>query len=67
MVPLLTGEESLRRLFAALTEHTFQVELGVVDPGLSDYLVDMLVRFTRTPDIYRHRDAEGLPESCRHR
>ena len=59
MVPLLTGEESLRRLFAALTEHTFQVELGVVDPGLSDYLVDMLVRFTRTPDIYRHRDAEG--------
>lgn len=59
MVPLLTGEESLRRLFAALTEHTFQVELGVVDPALSDYLVDMLVRFTRTPELYRHRDAEG--------
>lgn len=59
MVSLLTGEDSLRRLFAALTEHTFQVELGVVDPALSDYLVDLLVRFTRTPDIYRHRDAEG--------
>lgn len=59
MVPLLTGQESLRHLFAALAEHTFQVKLGVADPGLSDYLVDLLVRFTRAPDIYRHRDAEG--------
>ena len=59
MVPLLTGEDSLRRLFAALTEHTFQVELGVVDPALSDYLVDMLVRFTNSSEIYRHRSVEG--------
>ncbi|MFP6764929.1 MAG: hypothetical protein VB858_14985 [Planctomycetaceae bacterium] len=59
MLPLLTGEDSLRRLFAALTEHTFQVDLGVADPALSDYLVDMLIRFTRTPNIYPHRDAEG--------
>lgn len=59
MIPLLTGEESLRRLFAALTEHAFQVELGVADPELSDYLVDMLVRFTGSAEIYRHRNAEG--------
>lgn len=59
MVPLLAGEDSLRRLFAALTEHTFHVELGVVDPALSDYLVDLLVRFTRSSEIYRHRSAEG--------
>ena len=59
MIPLMTGEVALRRLFSALTEHAFQVELGVADPPLTDYLVDMLVRFTRSADIFRFRDAEG--------
>ena len=59
MIPLLTGEEALRRLFSAHTEQTFQVELGVADPPLTDYLVNMLIRFTRSADIYRFRDAEG--------
>lgn len=59
MIPLVTGEDALRRLFAALTEHTFQVELGVADPTLTDYLTDMLVRFTRAETIYRFRDQEG--------
>ncbi len=48
MIPLMTGEEALRRLFAALTEQTFQVELGVADPPLMDYLTDLLVRFARS-------------------
>lgn len=59
MIPLVTGEEALRRLFSALTEHTFQVEMGVADPPLTDYLVDMLVRFTRSEAMFRHRDTEG--------
>ena len=59
MIPLVTSEDSLRRLFSALTEHTFQVDLGVADPVLTDYLVEMLIRFTRSAEMYRFRDVEG--------
>ena len=59
MIPLVTGEDALRRLFAALAEHTFQVELGVADPPLTDYLVELLVRFTRSDTIFSYRDTEG--------
>jgi hypothetical protein len=59
MQAVLTGSEALKRLFAALTEHAFQVELGVADPRLVDYVSDLLVRFTRTDVIYRVRNAEG--------
>lgn len=59
MIPLVTGEDALRRMFAALTEHTFQVDLGVADPALTDYLVEMLVRFTRGDAVYKYRDNEG--------
>ena len=59
MIPLMTGEEALRRLFAALTEQTFQVELGVADPPLMDYLTDLLVRFARSEALTGFRDAEG--------
>ncbi len=56
---VLKGSESLRRLFAALTEQTFQVELGVVDPKMTDYLVELLVRFVKMDTVYRIRDTRG--------
>ena len=59
MKAVLTGEESLRRLFAAMTEQTFTVQLGVADPALIDYLVDLLVRFVRMDTIFRVRDTLG--------
>jgi hypothetical protein len=59
MIPLMTGEDALRRLFAALTEQTFQIELGVADPPLLDYLANLLVRFARSEAITGYRDAEG--------
>ena len=59
MVQVLTGGESLRRLFAALTENTFQAELGVADPNLTDYLSGLLVRFVRLDAIFRIRDTVG--------
>lgn len=59
MIPLVTGENALRRLFSALAEQTFQVDLGIADPALTDYLVEMLVRFTRSEEMYRFRDVEG--------
>lgn len=59
MAPVLSSAEQLKRLFAALTEQTFQVEYGVADPPLIDYLADMLVRFVRLDAIFRVRDVIG--------
>jgi hypothetical protein len=52
-------EHPLRRLFAGLTEHTFQSALGVADPGLTDYLSLLLSRFLHVDAIYRLRDGLG--------
>ncbi len=59
MKPVLADAESLRRLFSAVVETTFQVELGVADTQLTDYLVEMLMRFVKTDAIYRVRDTTG--------
>ena len=61
MASILRGEDSLRRLFASLTESTFCVELGVADPALIDYLVELLLRFIRVDAIHHIRNSEGLP------
>ena len=59
MAPVLSSADHLKRLFAALTEQTFQVEYGVADPPLIDYLADMLVRFVRFDAIFKVRDVVG--------
>ena len=59
MAVVLTGREELRRMFAATVENTFHTELGVVDPRLIDYIVQLLVRFIRIDAMFRIRDAEG--------
>jgi hypothetical protein len=59
MVAFIQGEDSLRRMFCAYIEHTFQVELGIADPPLTDYLTDMLLRFVHTDLIYRVRNPRG--------
>jgi len=59
MAPVLSSADQLKRLFTALTEQTFQVEYGVADPPLIDYLSEMLVRFVRLDAIFRVRDVMG--------
>lgn len=59
MVAVVKGPEALRQLFAALTEHTFQVDLGIADTKLTDYLTDMLLRFIRVEAIFRVRNVLG--------
>ena len=59
MAPVVSGTEQLRRLFSAVTEQTFQVELGVADPALTDYLAELLVRFVRMESLFRVRDTLG--------
>ncbi len=59
MAPVLSGHKALRNLFAALTEQTFQVELGVADTAMTDYLADLLVRFIRSEELFRVRNTQG--------
>ena len=59
MKPVLASAESLRDLFFAMIESTFQAELGVADPHLTDYLAEMLIRFVKTDAIFRVRDTSG--------
>ncbi len=59
MKPVVADADALRRLFAATTEQTFEVQLGVADPPLIDYLVNLLVRFVRMDAIFSIRDTVG--------
>lgn len=59
MPHVLTGKDQLRNLFAALTEQTFQIDYGVADPPLIDYLADLLVRFSRLDVVFKVRDLVG--------
>jgi hypothetical protein len=59
MIPVIRTGDALKQLFAALAEHTFEVDLGIADPPLIDYLSEMLVRFSRVDTLYRVRDARG--------
>ena len=49
----------LRRLFAGLTEQTFQATIGLADPLLIDYLSMLLSRFVHIDAHHRLRDAQG--------
>lgn len=53
--------EPLRRFFSGISEQTFQVQLGVADPQLIDYISDLLVRFVRSDAVYRIRSLTGQP------
>ena len=50
---------SLRELFSGSAENTFQVQLGVADPPLIDYLSELLVRFIRQDSLFRVRNPKG--------
>jgi hypothetical protein len=52
-------DHPLRRLFAGVTETTFQSQLGVADTRLTDYLSALLSRFVHVDVIHRLRDAAG--------
>jgi hypothetical protein len=54
-------EHPLRRLFAGLTEHTFNATLGVADPPLTDYLSSLLSRFVHINAIFRLKNTQGKP------
>ena len=59
MVAVVNKPEALRDMFAAITEQTFQVDLGIADTRLTDYLTDLLLRFVRLDVIHRFRNTLG--------
>lgn len=59
MTPVVTSDQQLRNLFSGLAEQIFQVEYGIADPPLIDYLSNMLVRFIRMDAVYSIRNEVG--------
>ncbi|MEM1062064.1 MAG: hypothetical protein AAF532_12625 [Planctomycetota bacterium] len=53
--------DTLGRMFAGAVEQTFQTELGVADPPLTDYLATLLMRFVRSEAVFQLRDPHGRP------
>ena len=51
----------LRRLFGALVERTFLQTLGVYEPGVTDYLADVLTDFAHMKHVYKVKDLQGRP------
>lgn len=52
-------EHPLRRMFAGVTEQTFQARFGVADPQLIDYLSALLSRFVHSDAIHALRKSNG--------
>jgi len=53
------NQAEMERFFSALTENAFVIRLGVADPPLIDYLVNLMLRFVRCDALFRLRDLEG--------
>ncbi len=51
----------LRRLFGALVERTFLQTLGVHEPGVADYLADVLTDFAHMGRVHKVKDLQGRP------
>ncbi len=55
MTPLLEPRHPLRKLFGGLVEQVFNVDIGICDPPLTDYLGELLADFVHVDRIYRLR------------
>ena len=52
-------DHPLRHLFAGMVEHAFCTQVGMCDPGLTDYLADLLVNFTHVDRLKAISNARG--------
>lgn len=55
----IRNDHPLRRLFSGLIEHAFCAEVGLCDPALTQYLVDLLVDFTHVERFSEINRAQG--------
>ena len=59
MTRVVSESHPLHRMFRGLTEYTFQVELGIGDPGLVGYVAGLLARFVPSQAHWKLRDGQG--------
>ncbi len=52
MNPQLQPGHPLRKLFSGLVEQVFNVEIGICDPAVTDYLEELLAGFVHVDRIY---------------
>lgn len=55
----LSADHPLRRMFAGLTEQTFNCTLGLADPPLTDYLTELLSRFVHLDSVFHLHNTQG--------
>jgi len=55
------ADHPLRKLFAAMVERAFLMNLGVHDTAVNTYLADVLADFSHMRNLYRIRDLAGRP------
>ena len=54
-------DPTLRRMFGGLVEQTFMQTLGVYEPGVTDYIADVLTDFAHFQQVYKIKDLQGRP------
>jgi len=57
----LFSDQTLKGLLEELVQHNFEENLHLLDRDVEAYVVDLLIRFSQTENIYRIRDARGKP------
>lgn len=55
----IRNNHPLQRLFGGLVEDSFYTQLGICDPGVVEYVVDLLIEFCHIDHVYPLRDAAG--------
>jgi hypothetical protein len=58
MKPISEGH-ALRRFFRGLIDNAFCAEIGICDPGLTEYITDLLVKFVHVDALCALRRADG--------
>lgn len=59
MTPAIPPSHPLRRWFRGLVENALYADVGMCEPGIADYMTDLLTNFLHVDQIYLFRDAKG--------
>ena len=55
----ISSDHPIRDLFRGFVQRAFQMQMGMADPQLEQYLGDVLVNFTHRDSLFRIRDTQG--------
>lgn len=55
----LQADHPLRKLLDGSVQQVFHADLGICDPRLTDYLVDLLIEFIHVDRIFRLQNVDG--------